>query len=110
MEIRPWGFYTILSESYAYKIKHISVNPNSRLSYQKHSQRAEHWFILSGLANVTIEGETFPVGAGDTVDIEIGQLHRIESLDDTVEFIEVQTGSYFGEDDIVRYEDDYDRA
>lgn len=109
-EDRPWGYYETLSESSNYKIKHIYVKPNQRLSYQNHSKRAEHWFILSGLAEITIDDYTFKSGTGDTIDIEIGQKHRIAALNNPVEFIEIQTGTYFGEDDIIRYEDDYDRA
>lgn len=109
-EERPWGFFEVLGEKSNHKVKYIYVKPNQKLSYQNHTQRAEHWFIVSGLAEVTIDDYTFDVGTGDTIDIEIGQKHRIAALDNPVEFIEVQTGSYFGEDDIVRYEDDYDRA
>ena len=107
---RPWGRYEILQESEAHKVKTIWVNPGKRLSYQRHQKRAEHWFIVSGAATVTLNGETFQKNAGETVDIEIGDLHRIanQGLDELI-FIEVQTGTYFGEDDIERIEDDYAR-
>ena len=109
-EERPWGFFEILGEKSNHKVKYIFVKPNHKLSYQNHTKRAEHWFILSGLAEITIDDHKFEAGTGDTIDIEIGQKHRIAALDHAVEFIEVQTGTYFGEDDITRYEDDYDRA
>jgi len=108
--IRPWGHYEILQESVTHKVKCIWVKPGSRLSYQKHKHRSEHWFIVSGTAQVTLEGIEFTKNAGETVDVKVGQLHRIGNFgfDDLV-FIEVQTGSYFGEDDIERVSDDYSR-
>jgi len=109
-ETRPWGFYKTLEESKNYKVKYIWVDANQKLSYQSHTKRAEHWFIVKGLAEVTIDDYVFQAGSGDTVDIAIGQKHRIEAIDNPVEFIEVQTGTYFGEDDITRYEDNYGRA
>jgi mannose-6-phosphate isomerase len=107
---RPWGRYEILSEGDAHKVKTIWVNPGKRLSYQRHEKRAEHWFIVQGDARITLNGDTFEMGAGDSLDIEIGDLHRIENIGSTdVIFIEVQTGTYFGEDDIERIEDDFGR-
>ena len=107
---RPWGRYEVLQESPAHKVKCIYVKPNSRLSYQRHQKRAEHWFIVSGMATVTLNGEIFQKRPGETVDIEIGELHRIANNgSDELVFIEVQTGTYFGEDDIERVEDDYSR-
>ena len=107
---RPWGRYEILQESDSHKVKCIWVNPGKRLSYQRHQKRAEHWFIVSGLALVTINGNEKTMSAGDTIDIAIGDLHRIENTgSDDVVFIEVQSGSYFGEDDIERIEDDFGR-
>ena len=107
---RPWGRYEVLQESPSHKVKCIYVKPNSRLSYQLHQKRAEHWFIVSGIATVTLEGVVFEKIAGETVDIEIGALHRVENKgNQELVFIEVQTGTYFGEDDIERIEDDYDR-
>lgn len=105
---RPWGRYEVLQESVNYKVKSIHVNPGQRLSYQRHQKRAEHWFIVSGVASVVLDGKTFTRNAGETVDIEIGQLHRIGNAgSDELVFIEVQSGTYFGEDDIERVEDDY---
>jgi mannose-6-phosphate isomerase len=108
--VRPWGRYEVLQESAQHKVKCIYVNPGSRLSYQRHEKRAEHWFIVSGFATVVLDGNTFTRIAGETVDIEMGQLHRIgNNGSDELIFIEVQTGTYFGEDDIERIEDDYAR-
>jgi mannose-6-phosphate isomerase len=108
--VRPWGRYEVLQESNLHKVKCIYVNPGSRLSYQRHQKRAEHWFIVSGTATVTLNGERFQKVAGETVDVAIGDLHRIANQGSAeLVFIEVQTGSYFGEDDIERIEDDYSR-
>jgi mannose-6-phosphate isomerase len=107
---RPWGRYEILAESDAHKVKTIWVNPGKRLSYQRHEKRAEHWFIVQGQAKITLNGDVFEMSAGDSLDIEIGDLHRIENIgSNDVIFIEVQTGTYFGEDDIERIEDDFGR-
>ena len=107
---RPWGRYEILQESDAHKVKTIWVNPGKRLSYQRHTKRAEHWFIVQGDAEVTLEGKVSKLSSGDTISIGIGQLHRIANIgSNEVIFIEVQTGTYFGEDDIERIEDDFGR-
>jgi len=105
---RPWGHYQVLQESKFHKVKCIYVKAGARLSYQRHQKRREHWFILAGVATVVVEGETFTRVSGETVDVEIGQLHRIGNTGtDELIFIEIQTGTYFGEDDIERIEDDY---
>ena len=107
---RPWGRYEVLQESDTYKVKSIHVNPGKRLSYQRHQKRAEHWFITAGTGEVTIDGKVSKVSAGSTVDIAINQLHRISNTgNDQLIFVEVQTGTYFGEDDIERVEDDFGR-
>jgi mannose-6-phosphate isomerase len=107
---RPWGSYQVISESNSYKVKTISVLPGKRLSYQRHQKRAEHWFITDGIGVVTVEGVDFDVKPGSTVDIKVKQLHRIANTgSEVLVFIEVQTGTYFGEDDIERVEDDYGR-
>ncbi len=107
---RPWGRYEILSESQSHKVKTIWVNPGKRLSYQRHEKRAEHWFIVQGQAKITLNGDSFEMTVGDSIDVEIGDLHRIENIgSNDVIFIEVQTGTYFGEDDIERIEDDFGR-
>ena len=108
---RPWGTYTVLEEDRGFKVKRIEVLPGKRLSYQKHSQRAEHWFVVEGTAKVTLDGEEIIVRAGESIDIPIGAAHRVENAGDVnLMFIEVQRGSYLGEDDIVRLQDDYGRT
>ena len=108
---RPWGSYTVLEEDRNFKVKRIDVLPGQRLSYQKHSQRAEHWFVVAGTAKVTLDGRQIIVRTGEAIDIPVGTAHRVENpADDDLIFIEVQRGSYLGEDDIVRLEDDFGRA
>lgn len=108
---RPWGRYTVLSDEATHKVKRIEVSPGKRLSYQRHQKRAEHWYMVSGQAKVTLDGREILLEAGQAVDIPLGSWHRIENPGTaTLCFIEVQTGSYFGEDDIERSEDDFGRA
>jgi mannose-6-phosphate isomerase len=109
-EERPWGEWQVLDEGDGYKVKRIVVQPHQRLSYQTHAHRAEHWMIVTGKATCVIDGESHLAGPGDSVDIALGQAHRICNLEDEVlVIVEVQTGSYTGEDDIVRLDDDYGR-
>lgn len=108
--IRPWGYYEILSDADDHKVKRITVYPGKRLSLQRHRQRSEHWFVVSGEGVVTLDREERSLAAGDHVDIPVTMLHRMEAKGDrNMVFIEVQTGSYFGEDDIERVEDDFGR-
>jgi mannose-6-phosphate isomerase len=108
---RPWGSYEVLEEAPTFKVKRIEVLPRKRLSYQKHSQRAEHWFVVAGTAKVTLDGNDISVRTGESIDIPIGCAHRVENPgDEDLVFIEVQRGSYLGEDDIVRLEDDFGRT
>ena len=108
---RPWGSYTVLEEASNFKVKRIEVLPGKRLSYQKHSQRAEHWFVVEGTAKVTLDGNEITVQTGESIDIPIGAAHRVENPgDEDLIFIEVQRGTYLGEDDIVRLQDDYGRT
>jgi mannose-6-phosphate isomerase len=108
---RPWGSYTVLEEDRGFKVKRIEVLPGKRLSYQKHAQRAEHWFVVEGTAKVTLDDEEITVRAGEAIDIPIGAAHRVENPgEENLVFIEVQRGSYLGEDDIVRLQDDYGRS
>ena len=109
---RPWGNYTVLDDDAPdHKVKRLVVHPGKRLSYQRHFKRAEHWFIVSGTALVTLDGREIEVHAGEAIDIPLGAAHRIANEGDTdVVLIEVQHGTYFGEDDIERLEDDYGRA
>lgn len=108
---RPWGFYRVLADEADHKVKRIVIHPGKRLSLQRHRQRQEHWYILSGEALVTRDQEQIRLSPGMAVDIPKGVLHRIENVgSDPVTFIEVQTGTYFGEDDIERLEDDFGRV
>jgi mannose-6-phosphate isomerase-like protein (cupin superfamily) len=108
---RPWGNYTVLDDAASdHKVKRIVVTPGKRLSYQTHQFRAEHWFVVSGRATVVLDGRVLELGPGESVDIAIGAAHRCENHgSEPVVFIEVQHGTYFGEDDIVRLEDDFGR-
>ncbi len=108
---RPWGSWHILDEGVGFKVKRIVVDPGCRLSYQTHEHRAEHWVVVSGKASCVVDGQDVVAGPGECVDIAIGQPHRIANAEDeTLVIIEVQRGSYTGEDDIVRLEDDYGRS
>ena len=108
---RPWGTYEVLDEGDLFKVKRIEVLPGKRLSYQKHSKRAEHWFVVAGKAKVTLDDQDIVVPAGQAIDIPIGSAHRVENeSSETLVFIEVQRGTYLGEDDIVRLQDDFGRA
>jgi mannose-6-phosphate isomerase-like protein (cupin superfamily) len=109
---RPWGSFTVLDDDmFDHKVKRIIVAPGKRLSYQKHAQRGEHWFVVNGHATVILDGVEHELDPGDSIDIALGQAHRCENRGTTpVVLIEVQHGTYFGEDDIVRIEDDFGRA
>jgi len=108
---RPWGTFTVLDEGESFKVKRIEVLPGKRLSYQKHAQRAEHWFVVQGTAKVTLDDREITVSAGEAIDIAVGSAHRVENPGkDLLVFIEVQRGSYLGEDDIVRLQDDFGRT
>lgn len=111
-EKRPWGSFTILDEADFYKVKRLEVLPEMRLSYQRHQHRTEHWFVVQGTAKVTLNGKDFLVESGNAVDIKAGDAHRIQNPDaeTTLVLIETQTGTYFGEDDIERIDDDFGRA
>lgn len=109
-EKRPWGEYFVIHDEQNYKIKRIEVNAGQRLSYQYHKYRAEVWTIIEGEALITLNNKVIKASMGETVIIPLGSKHRIENISDKkIVFIEVQTGSYFGEDDIIRIEDDYNR-
>lgn len=110
-ERRPWGYYKILADNDTYKTKEIVVFPHKRLSLQRHRRRSEHWYIIDGRAEITLDDETIVLVTGQSVDIPKGALHRIANPgSENVRFIEVQTGDYFGEDDIERFEDDFGRV
>ena len=107
----PWGRWEVLLDEPNTKVKKITVEPGRRLSYQKHLRRREHWFVVAGEALVTLNGETVPVRAGQSIDIPQEAAHRVANPGNApLVFIETQTGDYLGEDDIIRLEDDYGRA
>jgi len=107
---RPWGAYEVLLELPGYKVKRIVVKPGHRLSLQMHSIRSEHWVIVSGQAVATIGNDERRLSRDEAAHIPPRTLHRIANPGPTdLEFIEVQCGEYLGEDDITRFEDDYNR-
>ena len=109
-EERPWGNFTVLDETENFKVKRIEVHPRQRLSYQKHGRRAEHWMVVGGTAKVTLDGKELTVPTGGVVDVPVGAAHRIENIgNEKLVFIEIQRGTYLGEDDIERLQDDYGR-
>jgi mannose-6-phosphate isomerase-like protein (cupin superfamily) len=110
-EERPWGSFTILDEGENYKVKRLEVLPGKRLSYQRHSRRAEHWFVVRGTAKVTLNDAEILVECGNALDIPTGSAHRVENSEgsENLVIIETQTGDYFGEDDIERLDDDFGR-
>jgi len=108
---RPWGYYQVLADEPDHKVKRIVVYPGKRLSLQRHGLREEHWYLLSGQALVTRNQDKIQLKKGEAVDIPQGAVHRIENIGSSnVTFIEVQSGEYFGEDDIERLEDDFGRS
>ncbi|MEC9281761.1 MAG: mannose-1-phosphate guanylyltransferase/mannose-6-phosphate isomerase [Bdellovibrionota bacterium] len=110
-EHRPWGKYTVLQDEPEFKAKRIVVNPGQRLSYQSHEKRSEHWVLIKGSAVVVLDGKEYNLEIGDSIEIPRRAKHRMENKGSKlVEFVEIQTGEYFGEDDIVRYSDDYGRT
>ena len=109
-ELRPWGFYEILLDTDYTKVKQITVNPNQKLSYQYHNYRKEFWTIVQGSATIILDNDKIFRNQGESIHIPLGAKHRIiNDTEDQLIFIEVQVGTYFGEDDIVRIEDDYGR-
>jgi len=110
VEERPWGKYEILHDWVDCKVKKITVNPGQKLSYQYHHKRAEFWTVVKGTLTIILDDEKIFRGYGQSVRIPLGAKHRAwNETDEVVEFIEVQTGTYFGEDDIVRISDEYNR-
>jgi mannose-6-phosphate isomerase len=110
-ENRPWGTFWVLEDADTHKVKRIQVNPGKRLSYQYHNHRAEIWSIISGVATVTLEGIVQEYQPGEVVRIPLGAKHRVANdQEEPLIIIEVQYGTYFGEDDIIRLEDDYARS
>jgi mannose-6-phosphate isomerase len=109
---RPWGSYTVLADEPGFKVKQMVVRPGKRLSYQRHAHRSEHWFVVDGVAEVTLDGRVRTLDRGSAIDVPIQAAHRIGNpgTDDDLVFIEVQHGDSFAEDDIVRLEDDFGRV
>jgi mannose-6-phosphate isomerase-like protein (cupin superfamily) len=108
---RPWGYFQVLDEGPGFKVKRLCVRPGQRFSYQRHVARSEHWFVVAGHGRITLDGVTTDVGPGETVAVPAGTAHRAACVgDEDLLLIEVQTGSYFGEDDIERLADDYGRS
>jgi len=107
---RPWGRYLVLNDTGKFKTKMVEVEPHRRLSLQLHRRRAEHWIVVQGAAKVTIGKKVYYVKSNESIFVPRGQKHRVENKGDKkLTFIEVQTGSYLGEDDIKRFKDDYER-
>lgn len=110
-EERPWGRFSNLYDEKHTKVKTITVKPSQRLSLQSHARRSETWTVVKGQATVQVDEEFLTLDVGQSVSIPVGAKHRLSNeTSELLEIIEVQTGNYFGEDDIVRYEDDYNRA
>ena len=108
---RPWGSYDSIDADDGFQVKRIKVKPGARLSLQSHKHRAEHWIVVRGTARVTRDDEVFDLQANESTYIPLGAKHRLENpTTDMLELIEVQSGGYLGEDDIVRYEDAYGRS
>jgi mannose-6-phosphate isomerase-like protein (cupin superfamily) len=109
--IRPWGYYINLAEGEGFLTKLIHVNPEGKLSVQSHNHRSEHWYILKGQASVLINQKEYTLNIGDSVDIPLKAIHTIHNpFKEAVELIEIQTGDYLSEDDIIRYSDIYGRV
>lgn len=107
---RPWGYYDSIDSGYGFQVKRIFVNPGSKLSLQKHLKRAEHWVVVKGIALITCGNQVFKLAKNESTFIPKGQIHRLENTEKIpLEIIEIQTGDYLGEDDIIRLEDDYNR-
>ena len=110
-EQRPWGSWHVIDVAEGYKIKRIHVHPGARLSLQSHEHRSEHWVVIQGKATCEIDGTDTIVETNQSIDVPLGARHRLgnQGTEELV-IVEVQLGGYTGEDDIARYEDDYDRT
>jgi len=107
---RPWGNYRKLFQEPGVWVKRVEVKPGARLSLQKHQKRSEKWVIVYGKGLAIVDGQEIPVEQGSVVDVPLGSVHRIGNTgEDILIFIEVATGSYLAEDDIIRLQDDYER-
>lgn len=111
IESRPWGMFEVLLDADECKVKRITVAPEQRLSYQSHNKRREQWIVVKGTLTVILEGKEHTIYPGQSIEIPWGAKHRAwNKTNELAQFVEVQTGDYFGEDDIIRYEDDYKRT
>ena len=107
---RPWGSFKVLEDSADFKVKHLVIRPKQRISYQYHLKRAEHWYVIRGIAEVMLEDKIVSVPPLHSVEIPATAKHSVfNSGVDDLHIVEVQTGSYFGEDDIIRLNDMYGR-
>jgi mannose-1-phosphate guanylyltransferase len=107
---RPWGVYTVLEDEPSFKVKKIKVKPNGKLSLQSHKHRAEHWVVVKGEATIMNDGKEIKLQENESTFIEKGHKHQLMNLtQEPLEIIEIQSGDYLGEDDIVRYDDHYGR-
>ncbi len=109
-EKRPWGEFHVLDERPGFKVKRITVDPGGRLSLQSHRHRGEHWTVTAGIATVTVGETVTTLAVAQSTEVPKGAVHRLENFHaEPLELIEVQFGDYLGEDDIIRYEDAYNR-
>lgn len=109
--IRPWGHYEKLFQESGVWVKRVEVKPFCRLSLQKHEKRSEKWIVVSGYGKAEVDGKQLMIGPSSVIDIPVEAVHRISNTSDkALIFIEVACGSYLGEDDIIRLEDDYERG
>ena len=107
---RPWGSFDGVEQGEGFQVKRITVDPGKKLSLQRHQHRAEHWIVVRGRAEVTVDNDTFVLEKDQSTYIPIGTVHRLANVfEEPLEIIEVQTGAYLGEDDIERLEDDFHR-
>ena len=107
---RPWGWYDSIEIGKLFQVKRLHVNPSAKLSLQMHKKRAEHWVVVNGIATITIGEEVSILKEGESTYIDIGVVHSLENrTNKMLEIIEVQNGTYLGEDDIVRFDDEYGR-
>lgn len=107
---RPWGYFDSIDYGKGFQVKRICVNPGAKISLQKHQHRAEHWVVVKGVALITCGNEVYELKENQSTYIPKGEIHRLENCEETpLEIIEIQTGQYLGEDDIIRLEDDYQR-
>jgi mannose-1-phosphate guanylyltransferase/mannose-1-phosphate guanylyltransferase/mannose-6-phosphate isomerase len=108
--LRPWGFYEVLYKDETCQIKRIQVNPGHQTSLQSHQYRSEHWIVQQGRAKVTLEGDVTVLNLQEVCFVPATKKHRLSNKETVpLVIIEIQTGTYFGEDDIIRFQDDYDR-